>query len=38
LYVAFSPEKHLRIGALYVIAAGALFYFVREALIRRRAA
>jgi amino acid transporter len=38
LYVAFSPEKHLRIGALYVIAAGALFYFLREALIRRRAA
>src|ERR1044071_1268758 len=38
LYVAFSPEKHQRIGALYVIAAGALFYFVREALIRRRAA
>jgi amino acid transporter len=38
LYVAFSPEKHLRIGALYVIATGALFYFVREALIRRRAA
>jgi len=37
LYVAFSPEKHLRIAALYVIAAGALFYFVREALSRRTA-
>jgi amino acid transporter len=35
LYVAFSPEKHLRIAALYVIAAGALFFFVREALTRR---
>jgi len=37
LYVAFSPEKHLRIAALYVIAAGALFFFVREALTRRAA-
>jgi amino acid transporter len=34
-YVVVSPEKHLRIAALYVIAAGALFFFVREALTRR---
>lgn len=34
-YVVISPEKHLRIAALYVIAAGALFYFLREAFLRR---
>jgi amino acid transporter len=34
-YVVISPEKHLRIAALYVIAAGALFFFLREALTRR---
>ena len=33
--VAISPEKGLRIGALYVIGAGVLFYFVREAFLRR---
>lgn len=37
LYVAFSPEKHLRIAALYVMAAGALFYFLRKRLTRRAA-
>lgn len=34
-YVVISPEKHLRIGALYVLAAGVLFFFVREAFVRR---
>jgi amino acid transporter len=34
-YVVVSPEKHLRIAALYVIGAGALFFFLREALTRR---
>jgi len=34
-YVVVSPEKHLRIAALYVIAAGALFFFLRESLTRR---
>jgi len=36
-YVVVSPEKHLRVAALYVIAAGALFFFLREALTRRAA-
>jgi amino acid transporter len=36
-YVVFSPEKHLRVGGLYVIAAGLLFYVAREALLRSRA-
>jgi len=30
-YVVVSPEKHLRVAALYVLAAGALFFFIREA-------
>ncbi|HKR64779.1 MAG TPA: amino acid permease [Thermoanaerobaculia bacterium] len=34
-YVVISPEKHLRAGALYVVAAGALFYFAREFFVRR---
>jgi hypothetical protein len=34
-YVVVSPEKHLRVAALYVIGAGALFFFLREALMRR---
>jgi hypothetical protein len=34
-YVVVSPEKHLRVAALYVIGAGALFFFLREALVRR---
>ena len=35
-FVVFSPTKHLRVGGLYVIAAGLLFYFGREALLRSR--
>jgi amino acid transporter len=34
-YVVISPEKHLRIAALYVMAAGVLFFFVREYFVRR---
>jgi amino acid transporter len=34
-YVVISPEKHLRIGALYVMAAGVAFYFLREMFVRR---
>ena len=34
-YVVISPEKHLRYGALYVLAAGVLFYFLREVFVRR---
>ena len=34
-YVVISPEKHLRIGALYVLAAGILFYVMREVFVRR---
>jgi basic amino acid/polyamine antiporter, APA family len=34
-YVVISPEKHLRLAALYVIAAGVLFFFLREAVVRR---
>jgi amino acid transporter len=37
-YVVISPEKHLRVAALYVLAAGALFFFLRESLLRRRLA
>ena len=33
-FVVFSPEKHLRMGGLYVIAAGIAFYVAREALVR----
>ena len=31
--VAISPEKGLRIGALYVIAAGGVFFLIRDALL-----
>jgi len=31
-YVLLSPEKGIRIGGLYVIAAGIIFYAAREAL------
>jgi amino acid transporter len=31
--VAISPEKGLRIGALYVIAAGGVFFLIRDALV-----
>jgi amino acid transporter len=34
-YVVSSPQKQLQAAALYVMAAGALFFFVREALTRR---
>jgi hypothetical protein len=34
-YVVISPEKQLRVSALYVLAAGALFYFTREYFVRR---
>ncbi|HEX2836364.1 MAG TPA: APC family permease [Thermoanaerobaculia bacterium] len=37
-WVVTSPEKHLRTGALYVLGAGALFFFLREALLQRTAA
>ncbi|HEY6139604.1 MAG TPA: amino acid permease [Thermoanaerobaculia bacterium] len=36
-YVAWSPQKGLKIGALFVIAAGCLFFFAREALLKRHA-
>jgi amino acid transporter len=29
-YVIFSPQKRLRVGGLYVIAAGTIFYFARR--------
>jgi amino acid transporter len=34
-YVVISPEKHLRVAALYVMGAGVLFFFVREYFVRR---
>jgi basic amino acid/polyamine antiporter, APA family len=34
-YVVISPDKHLRAAALYVMGAGALFFFAREAVTRR---
>lgn len=34
-YVLISPEKGLRIGAIYVILTGILFFIIREALVRR---
>jgi amino acid transporter len=34
-YVVISPEKHLRVGALYVLGAGVLFYFLRETFVQR---
>src|SRR6266545_3411875 len=33
-YVAYSPQKGLKIGALFVMAAGCLFFFAREALLK----
>jgi amino acid transporter len=35
-YVVISPEKGLRIGGLFVLLAGAVFYFLRETLLRPR--
>jgi amino acid transporter len=29
-YIVVSPEKGLRVGGLWVIAAGSLFYFLRR--------
>ncbi|MGZ5492613.1 MAG: APC family permease [Thermoanaerobaculia bacterium] len=37
-FVAISPEKGLRVFGLYVIGAAVLFYFSREALLRRHKA
>ncbi|MEO8381252.1 MAG: APC family permease [Acidobacteriota bacterium] len=37
-YVVISPEKHLRVAALYVMGAGLLFFFVREYFVRRATA
>jgi amino acid transporter len=34
-YVVISPQKQLQLAALYVIAAGAMFFLLREAAIRR---
>ncbi len=34
-FVVVSPEKHLRAGALYVVAAGIAFYVMREVFVRR---
>jgi amino acid transporter len=34
-YIVRSPQKGLRVGGLYVIAAGLIFYFVREWLLKR---
>ena len=34
-YIVISPEKGLRVGGLYVIGAGIVFYLVREAFIAR---
>ena len=34
-YIVISPEKGLKVGGLFVIAAGAIFYAIREALVRR---
>jgi amino acid transporter len=35
-YIVISPEKGLKVGGLYVIAAGTLFYFLRGWLERRQ--
>jgi amino acid transporter len=35
-YIVISPQKGLKVGGLYVIAAGTLFYFARRWLERRR--
>jgi amino acid transporter len=37
-YIVVSPQKGFKVGGLYVIAAGSLFYFTRAWLERRRAA
>ena len=34
-FIVISPEKGLKVGGLYVMAAGLLFYFVRELLLQR---
>jgi amino acid transporter len=34
-FIVISPERGLRVGGLYVIAAGSLFYFVRGVLLKR---
>jgi amino acid transporter len=34
-YIVVSPEKGLKAGGLYVMAAGILFFIIRESLIRR---
>ena len=34
-YIVISPEKGLKVGGLFVIAAGAIFYAIREAFVRR---
>jgi hypothetical protein len=34
-YIVKSPQKGLKVGGLYVIAAGLIFYFVREWLLKR---
>jgi amino acid transporter len=36
-YIVVSPQKGFKVGGLYVIAAGSLFYFTRAWLERRRA-
>jgi hypothetical protein len=36
-YVVISPQKGLRVGGLYVMAAGSLFYLTRTLLERRPA-
>jgi len=33
-YIVISPQKGLRVGGLYVIAAGTIFYFVRQRLLK----
>lgn len=35
-YIVISPQKGLRVGGLYVMAAGTLFYFARAWLTRQR--
>jgi amino acid transporter len=35
-YIVVSPQKGLRVGGLYVIAAGTLFFFAREWFTRQR--
>ncbi|HKS23245.1 MAG TPA: amino acid permease [Thermoanaerobaculia bacterium] len=36
-YVAVSPAKGLKVSGFYVLAAGCLFFFAREALLKRHA-